>query len=307
MTPTPRILVTGGAGFVGRHLLTALKADGRWGEIHATHRPTSGPISSIDGVYWHEADLLDEAVPDALIDHIKPSQIIHTAWVTDHGTFWNDPANTRWIDASLKLANAFIRKGGKRFVNLGSVAEYEWQNGRMIEGITPEQPATPYGAAKLAFHRALMEQGKRGNVSTATARVFFVYGPFEKPERLVPTACSAIIKGQPAAFGSLSQWRDFLHVTDLARGIVALTGSHLEGAVNIGSGGPIRLSLLLDMLEKLGGRSDVFQRGARKDPENDPPILFADGAKLAQTGWLPLVGYEEGLASALDHWRYRLT
>jgi nucleoside-diphosphate-sugar epimerase len=307
MTPTPRILITGGTGFVGRPLLTTLKADGIWNEIHATHRQTSRPIPTMDGVHWHEADLLDETVPDALIDHIQPSHVIHTAWVTDHGTFWNDPANARWLDASLKLANAFIRKGGKRFVNLGSVAEYEWQMGRMVEGVTPEHPATPYGAAKLAFHRALMEQGKCGNVSTATARVFFVYGPYEKPGRLVPTACRAIINGQPEAFGSLFQWRDFLHVTDLARGIVALTRSDLEGAVNIGSGGPVRLNFLLDTLEKLSGRSDLFQRGARKDPENDPPILFADVAKLAQTGWLPLVGYEEGLANALNYWRDQLT
>jgi UDP-glucose 4-epimerase len=123
----------------------------------------------------------------------------------------------------------------------------------------------------------------------------------------VPTACRAIINGQPEAFGSLFQWRDFLHVTDLARGIVALTRSDLEGAVNIGSGGPARLNFLLDTLEKLSGRSDLFQRGARKDPENDPPILFADVAKLAQTGWLPLVGYEEGLANALNYWRDELT
>jgi len=250
--------------------------------------------------------LLDEGAANTLMEKITPSHIIHTAWVTEHGAFWSHPDNTPWLDASLRLADAFARQGGQRFIHLGTVAEYDWQSGRMIEGVTPERPATPYGEAKLAFHRALVKHTTGGSFSAATARVFFVYGPHEKPGRLIPTACHALITGQPEAFGSLHQWRDFLHVTDLARGIVALTQSSLEGAVNIGSGGPVRLSLLLDTLERLTGQKDVFQRGVRADPSGEPPILFADVSRLAKTGWLPLVTYEEGLSNALDYWRGQL-
>ena len=133
-----------------------------------------------------------------------------------------------------------------------------------------------------------------------------VYGDYEKPGRLIPTACRSLLTGQPEAFGSLYQWRDFLHVTDLARGIIALTQSTLEGAVNIGSGEPVRLSLILDTLERLSGQKGVFQPGMRVASSVEPPILFADVGRLAKTGWLPTVTYEEGLSNALDYWRGQL-
>ena len=306
MAKQKRIFITGGTGFIGRHILAALQKSGEWHEIHALRRASSQRAPDLDGIIWHEGDLLEPPMADALIDQIKPSHLIHAAWVTEHGAFWTHPDNAPWLDASLRLADAFARHGGQRFIQLGTVAEYDWQSGRMIEGVTPEQPATPYGEAKLAFHRALVKLTLNGRFSAATARVFFVYGAHEQPGRLIPTACRALITRQPEAFGSLNQWRDFLHVTDLARGIAALTQSSLEGAVNIGSGGPVRLSLLLDTLERLTGQKDVFQRGARTDPSGEPPILFADVGRLAKTGWLPLVTYEEGLTNALDYWRGEL-
>jgi len=298
-----RILVTGASGFIGRHLLGSLQATGNWPEIHAVCHSAEWPRGQNGSVVWHAADLLHPPSLDGLIAQVKPTHLIHAAWVTDHGVFWTHPDNTCWYDASLTLADAFSRHGGRRFVNLGSVAEYDWRDGRMIEGKTREEPATPYGQAKLAFHRELTARAQKAGYSAATGRIFFTYGAHEKPGRFVPSACRALITGEPEAFGSGSQWRDFLHVTDLARAIEYLTRSPLEGAVNLGSGSPMRLSDMLYVLENLSTAKGVLLKGARPDAPDDPPILFADTKRLAEIGWQPIVSLEDGLSAALDWWR----
>ena len=176
----------------------------------------------------------------------------------------------------------------------------------MIEGETPEEPASLYGTKKLAFHQALMERTRKGQFSSATGRIFFVYGPNEKPQRLVPAACRALITGQSETFGSRHQWRDYIHVSDLARAIVALTHSSLEGPVNLASGAPVPLSFILDELEKLAQKPGALTRGTRAPTEDDVPMLFGHAARIASTNWRPTVTFKEGLSQTLDWWREQL-
>jgi nucleoside-diphosphate-sugar epimerase len=301
-----RLLITGASGFIGSHICAELSQKEEWAEIHALSRSTPTETTGKQPIHWHQGNLLDAETPAALIDYIKPSHIIHGAWVTDHGAFWAHKDNEAWLTASLKLAEAFARTGGERFINLGSVAEYSWQSGHMIEGETPEEPSSLYGESKLAFHRALSEQSRKGQFSSATGRIFFVYGPNEKPQRLVPSACRALITGQPESFGAGHQWRDYMHVSDLVRGILALTHSSLEGAVNLASGLPVQLSFILDELEKLAEKPGALIRGTRTVSEDDIPILFGHAARLASTGWRPTVPFKEGLSETLKWWRAQL-
>ncbi len=302
-----RILVTGASGFIGSHLLTVLSKMDDGHEIHALSR--SAPICSEANhrIIWHQADLLVDASPSEVLEHVKPTHLIHGAWVTDHGAFWEHKDNAAWLAASLKLADAFARYGGERFINLGSVAEYDWSRGRMVEEVTPEEPTSVYGKAKLAFHQALTEHHQKGNFSAATGRIFYVYGPREKPQRLVPTACRALITEKPEAFGPGGLWRDYIHVSDLVRGIKTLLDSDLTGAVNIASGTPIRLSFLFDELEKLSQKPGFLRQKPTLNLGNEVPTLFADVSRLGALGWRPIVSFEEGLNHALQWWRAQLT
>ncbi|NBQ38704.1 MAG: NAD(P)-dependent oxidoreductase [Alphaproteobacteria bacterium] len=301
-----RLLVTGASGFIGSHLLSVLSKTDEWTEIHALSRMPAMNFPTQRGVIWHQADLLADDTPTELITQFKPSHVVHAAWITDHGAFWEHQINSAWLVASLKLAQAFMQSDGERFITLGSVAEYDWTQGRMIEGHTPETPSTLYGQAKLAFHQALTEHNKRGHFSSATCRIFYTYGPFENPKRLVPLACRSLITEHSEAFGSGSLWRDYIHVSDLVRGIASVLLSDLEGAVNIGSGAPVRISFLLDQLEKLSDKPGFLKRGQRPDLGNEVMMIFADVSRLGKLGWRPIVSFEEGLNHSLQWWRKRL-
>ena len=302
-----RLLVTGASGFIGSHLLPVLCKMNEWAEIHALSRRPQPNTSTSPEVQWHQADLLVGSTASELIRQIKPSHMVHAAWVTQPGEFWEHKDNSNWLAASLQLAEAFAQLGGGRFITVGSVAEYDWTQGRMIEGQTPETPLTLYGQTKLAFHQALTEHNRKGRFSSATCRVFFTYGPNENAQRLIPTACRSLITERAEGFGSGSLWRDYLHVGDLVRGIAAVLRSDIEGAVNVASGAPVRISYLLDELERLSQKPGFLNRGVRPDLRNEVVALFADVGRLGALGWRPNVSFEEGLNHTLQWWRQQLT
>lgn len=298
-----KILVTGARGFIGRAALSALSKIYGGSSLHAIRRRHDDPVPVLQGVTWHTADLLEADAARTLIETIKPTHILHAAWEARPPQFWTSLENRKWVQASVVLADHFTRCGGRRFMSLGSVAEYESQSGRMIEALTPENPSTLYGQCKLEFHRHLLKLQNEHGLSTAIGRIFYVYGPFEYETKLVASACQAIASNKVTQFGPLDLWRDYLHVHDLARAITILFGSTREGVVNLASGEPVRQSHLIETLASLSGRGDLFKMGKRLPFSNDPPILFADTNIIRSLGWHPEIALEDGLAATLHWWR----
>lgn len=299
-----RILVTGANGYIGKHVLSALLTSRTTAELHAIRSPFGKLIpETSENCNWHTVDLLDNAAVETILEIIRPTHIIHAAWVTTHGVYWDSDENYLWLEASVGLLDGFIRHGGHRFIQIGTCAEYDWSEGKLIEGITPEKPSTLYGRCKLAFHNVLLDRIKQGLVSAANGRVFFTYGPFENPARFVPSACSALLENKKIEFNCGSLWRDYMHVADLATSIVCLAGSNLNGAVNLGSGEPIRLSAMLEELGRISQRPDLLV--FREQPENgtNPPILIADTRRIRGVGWMPTIDLHDGLSATYRWWQ----
>jgi nucleoside-diphosphate-sugar epimerase len=294
-----RVLVTGGSGFIGRQALPILAAQDF--EVHAVTRGVAPQEEQ--GVRWHRADLLDPAGRDALLDRIGPTHLLHLAWYAVPGQFWSAEENTVWATASEDLFSAFQQRGGQRLAGVGTCAEYQWGPAPLVESSTPLTPATEYGRCKLRAFRSAMRLAAGSGVASVWARVFHLYGPHEHPDRLVPALIRALARGERFRCTSGDQLRDFLHVRDVADAIVAVLASDIQGAVNVGSGSPVRLRELIETTAGLVGRPDLVDYGALPPREGEPAELYPDVAILRdEVHWSPNIPLRKGLQETIGWW-----
>ena len=273
-----RILLTGARGFIGRECLAKLRA---LGEVHA--------LSS------SEVDLL-EGAPRELLKKLKPTHLVHLAWIAEPGVFWESPLNARWQAASAALFEAFYAAGGSRVVAAGSCAEYAPSTTPHAEDATPIAPDTTYGRAKAATCVALRAAaaGERG---WAWMRLFFPYGPGEHPARFIPSAINAVLRGETLECTSGTQVRDFIHVRDVASATVLACENHVSGtrAFNVGFGTPRTVGDMAEALSKaLRGPAPIVTGQYRM---GDVRHITADSSRLRnELGWEPKIDFLDGMA-----------
>ncbi len=300
-----RVLVTGGTGFIGQHVVPLLVDQAN--EVHAVHWHSPAPAAG-GSVEWHHCDVLAPDAMGRLVEAVRPTHLLHLAWYAVPGRYWTSPENLRWLEASLRLVRVFADGGGKRVVLAGTCAEYDWDEGGVCsEETTPLRPRTLYGVCKHALQSAVSAYARETGLSTAWGRVFFVYGPAEHVERLVPSVTRSLLSGQPARVTHGGQRRDFLHVQDVAAAFAHLIRSDVEGPVNVGSGTPTSLRDLLTLIGTLIGRTELLQFGEIPTPRDDPPLLVADVRRIRDhVGWRPQIPLEDGIIRTVEWWRREL-
>jgi nucleoside-diphosphate-sugar epimerase len=293
-----RLLVTGASGLIGRHVVELAAKQ----EIAVIASARRRPPELADGIEFAAADLSNESEAAAVVRSVQPTHIIHTAWVTRPSTYWEDPVNLAWVAATRSLAEAFAESHGRRFVQLGSCAEYDWSNGHCDEDSTPTAPATLYGKSKAAAFQAVRTAGD-DKFQAVEARIFMVYGPGENPERFIPTICRNHAAGTIPSLSSGTQLRDWLYVEDAARALLTLAQAGAPAdVVNIGAGEAVSLGQVATILARLAGAAETGL-GRRPDRPGDPHLLTASTVRLRATGWRPAYDLETGLRETLDWWR----
>lgn len=290
-----RIIVTGATGFIGREVVPLLCDEGH--DVHALGRSEGS-----DGrVHWHREDLLDGTDRRRILSEIGASHLLHLAWYAEPPRYWTAIENFDWLEASLRLVRNFAETGGQRAVIAGTCAEYDWSAPRLDETTTPLLPATLYGEAKASLYRLLTRANAVLGLSVASGRVFNVYGPFERPQRLLGTLIRAAQERQPAHFSAGTQLRDFIHVRDVARAFVALLHSRIDGAVNIGSGDPVSVRRFIETAARYCDPAPVLEFGDPSLHRGEVPVLFAGMDRLAgELGFSARYGLEAGLADAVS-------
>jgi UDP-glucose 4-epimerase len=290
-----RILLTGATGFIGREVVRPLLATGA--EIHTLGRSDPG----VPEVLHHPVDLLGGNL-DA-VRAIGATHLVHLAWYAERA-FWTAPENLDWVAASVRLVRAFAAGGGRRAVVAGSCAEYAWGPARLDETASPIAPASLYGTAKASLHALLAKAAPELGLSLAWARIFFPYGPLERPQRLLGTLLAAMRRGEAAHFSAGYQRRDFIHVEDAAAAIAAILAAPIEGAVNVASGAAVAVRRFVEIAAERAGMTDRVVFGTQPLPAGEPAVIEGATERLiGGTPYRPRFTLAEGLADAVSRAR----
>lgn len=294
-----RVLVTGGSGFVGRHLVEALDRSGF--EVHsvgrdqrATHPPN---------VVEHEVDLLVRDNVTRLIRAVRPTALAHLAWVTEPAVYWTSDLNAAWQEASLQLFQSFVDAGGRRLLGVGTSAEYDWVGTAPLDEDQPPSPApTPYARHKRETFERARDLLAQGDATLVWARLFGPFGPHEDSRRLIPRTCLRLLGGETIRFGGPRHVRDFLHVAEIADALRAALESPFEGALNIGSGeGRTVHEIVAALAAELGASGRVEWLA---DPGAVPEHVVADTRRLRDVvGWRGRLDFHQQIRDACDWWR----
>ena len=299
-----KVLLTGGTGFVGRHCLRVLADKGH--EVHAVTSKTP-PQNPTSNIVWHQTDLLDSSAARRLAANIQATHLLHFAWYAVPGKYWTSPENRRWVHASMELLRAFAKHGGRRAVMAGTCAEYDWKYGVCSESSTPLAPRTIYGECKHSLQKMAEDFSREAGLSSAWGRIFFLFGPYEHPDRLVSSVISSLLRGEVARCSSGEQRRDFLHVEKAASAFIALLESSVEGPVNIASGRTTSVRQLVNKIGEKIGREDLIRFGEQVTPADEPPLLAADVTRLrGEVKWTIPDSLDSDLDAIIEWWREAL-
>jgi nucleoside-diphosphate-sugar epimerase len=299
-----RVLLTGASGFLGSHVARLLVHEGC--QVFALARPGSDLWRLHDvqnALQFVVGDVLDGAQVTAAVEQARPDVCLHLAWYAEPGVYLHSPRNVEYIGASLHLAARLAEAGCQRLVVAGTVAEYDADYGYLAES-TPTRPVTLYAASKVATQTVLARLAEQVGLSTAWARIFYIYGPGENPKRFVPDVITTLLRGEPTRTTLGEQVRDYLHVADVAAALWAVAQSDLTGVVNVGSGASVTNRQIVQQIGAIVQRPELVRFGDLPYRAGDPMFVCADVRRLRQqTGWQPHYDIDSGLQQTVEWWR----
>lgn len=290
------ILVTGASGFVGRHTLQSLlHADLL---IHAVSSRSS-PTLNHPSIIWHQINLHNESAVEKLLQTIEPYYLLHLAWYTKHNEYWTSIENQQWLNTSIHLLQSFAENGGKRALLTGTCAEYDWQNGWCDEKQTACSPNSLYGQTKYDLFLKSQEIAVEKKISLAWARLFFLFGKHEYPERLIPSAIHHLLNKQFFAINNGNYIRDFMYVEDVAHALATTLLSNVTGPINIASGQACTLQeIIFKIADKLNSKHLINCK------ENEAHSITANVLRLHnEVKWQPRFSLDTAIDETISWWQ----
>jgi UDP-glucose 4-epimerase len=300
-----RILVTGGAGFIGSHLTDVFLDDGD--EVTVVDDLSRGRPGRLDpSVVVHKVSITDAAALREVVEHVRPELICHLAAQIDVRVSVDAPADDAVVNVvgTVNVLEA-ARAVGARVLFAST--------GGAIYGVdaplpTPEDvlpgPEAPYGTAKYCAEQYLGLYNRLYGTRHAALRLANVYGPRQDPAGeagVVGIFCGRAVLGErPTVFGDGHQTRDYVFVRDVAEAFLAAARTDRPGVWNIGTGRETSVRKLIDLLGRAAGRELEPEFAPARPGELQRSVLAIDAA-ARDLGWTPRTPVAEGV-EAVYRW-----
>jgi UDP-glucose 4-epimerase len=300
-----KILVTGGAGFIGSHVAERCLSSG-W-EVAVADNLSAGRRDNVpEGAAFYELDIRDLEFAEVVTAE-QPDVISHHAAQMDVRISTTEPAFDADVNivGSIKVIEAALAAGVKKFIfsSTGGAVYGEPQELPVNEE-TPARPISQYGCSKLAVERYLYLYNVQRGLDYVALRYPNVYGPRQDPHgEAGVTAIFALkmLDGEPCViFGDGTESRDYVYIDDVVDAHVLAADSDFSGVLCVGSGKETTVPDIFDGLSALTGNTVE----PRREPLRPGEIhrICISGAKTKEIlGWEPKVPLEEGLARLVEH------
>jgi UDP-glucuronate decarboxylase len=306
-----RILVTGGAGFLGSHLCERLIRDGH--EVICVDDLFTGSRRNLDALLEnHRFELIRHDV--CLPMHIECDEIYHLACPASPIHYQRNPVRTirTCVQGTLNVLD-LAREVHARILIASTSEVYG-------DPLTHPQVETYWGNVNPIGPRACYDEGKRCaealaasyaqqyGVAVRIARIFNTYGPRMLPNdgRVVSNFVVQCLRGEPITlFGDGTQTRSFCYVDDLIEGFLRLMGSELDTPVNLGNPNEASITDLAERIKTLTGSTSALV--CVPLPQDDPTRRRPDISRAAEhLDWRPTIGLDDGLGRTISYFRTRL-
>ncbi len=308
-----RFLVTGGAGFIGSHLVRALLARGD--AVSVLDDLSTGKESNLEGVAgpltFHRGSVADAAAVERAIDGCRG--VFHIAALPSVTRSVSHPVESHHanVTGTVTVLHA-AAKCGARVVYAGSSSAYGDQEAPAKHEMLREDPLSPYAATKLAGELYCRSFAKVYGLDAVVTRFFNVFGPRQTADSpysgVIAAFCHALLHGRsPRIDGDGRQSRDFTYVEDVVLGVLCAMDARTKGCevVNIAYGSSITLLELLDVLQGLAGTK--LEPTWAQPRSGDVRHSLADVTRASNLlGYRPKVGFAEGIRRTFDWYRSQI-
>lgn len=308
-----RVLVTGGAGFIGSHLTERLLEMGAQVTVFDRFDPFYGGkesnlVAASDSSRFRliEGDILDRDKLDSAMKGVDV--VFHEAGQAGVGFSVENPRATNEVnvDGTLNVLWLARKNGVKRLVNASSSSIFGKPEYLPIDESHPAHPTSPYGVSKLAAEQYARVFHKVYGMQVVSLRYFSVYGPRGRPDQVIHRFADSLARGRPPRInGDGSHTRDFTHVSDVVSATTSAAESEgLGGEVfNIGFGERTSISELAEKLIVLMGLQGKVRPVHVEESKGDFSDTQADNRKAQKLlGWRPKVSLDEGLKDYLERY-----